>query len=262
MNRLPISVCMISRAEAGGIGRSLQSVADWTSEIIVVLNEEVTDGTEEIARAHGAKVFREPWKGHIAQKNSTAQKATQPWILGLDADEVVSPELRQEIERAFAEPRELERFTAYSFPRLTCFCGRWIHHGDWYPDRKARLWKTGFAEWGGVNPHDKLLVRGIIGRLRGDLLHFNAESIDRQIVKIPRYSDDFVRDVVRTGRRTGWFDLAVRPWWRFMRGYFLRLGFLDGWQGYYISWMTAFHTVNRYAKVLETRQPSGPTSRP
>jgi len=240
---------MISGAEAGGIGRSLQSVAEWTSEIIVVLNEEVADGTEEIARVHGAKVFREPWKGHIAQKNSAAQKASQAWILGLDADEVVSPELRQEIERAFAEPREQECFMAYSFPRLTCFCGRWIRHGDWYPDWQTRLWRCGQAIWGGVDPHDKLQVTGRVGKLRGNLLHEQGGGMDGLIARISRYSNDFTREAQIARRGAGWCDLTLRPLWRFARSYFLRLGFLDGWQGGYIAWVTAFYTATRYAKL-------------
>src|SRR6266576_110272 len=101
MKKLPISVCFISGAEAHRIERALKSVASWSSEIIVVLNEDVRDGTEAIALRFGAKVFREPWKGHVAQKNSAAAKANQPWILGLDADEVVSGELRAEMERLF-----------------------------------------------------------------------------------------------------------------------------------------------------------------
>ena len=130
MNRLPISVCLISGVEAHRIGRALESVAGWTSDIVVVLNEDVRDGTEEIARNHGARVFREPWKGHVAQKNSAAAKAAQPWILGLDTDEVVSPELREEIVRRFARPGGAEPFAAYSFPRCTFYLGRWIRHGD------------------------------------------------------------------------------------------------------------------------------------
>src|SRR5437667_5569524 len=139
MNRLPISVSMISGAEAGRIPRALESVAGWTSETVVVLNEEVRDGTDEIARAQGAKVFREPWKGHVAQKNAAAQKAAQEWILGLDADEAVSRELREEIQALFAAGERLAPFAAFSFPRLTKFCGRWIRHVDWYPDRGTRL---------------------------------------------------------------------------------------------------------------------------
>jgi len=247
--RLPLSVCLISGAEAHRIRRALDSVAGWTSEIIVVINDDVSDGTDRIAESYEARVFRESWKGHIAQKNSAASKATRPWILGLDADEVVSSELRGEIERLFADPGKLSSCAAFRFPRCTFFCGRWIRHGDWYPDHQTRLWQRGKAEWGGVDPHDKLLVRGPVGRLRHRLLHYNAETIDRQIEKIARYSDDFVRDALSRRRNASWFDLVVRPAWRFVRCYFFRLGFLDGWQGSQIAWMTAFYTATRYAKV-------------
>lgn len=252
-NRLPISVCLISGAEARRIGRALDSVADWTSEIIVLLNQDVNDGTEAIALRHGAKVFREPWKGHVAQKNCAAQKATQDWILGLDADETVSQQLQDELRRLFADSRQLESYSAFSFPRLTFFCGRWIRHGDWYPDRGTRLWRRGLAEWGGVDPHDKLEVRGAVGKLSNDLLHYNATTLDGQLAKIGSYSDAFVRDALQRGRSTTWSDLAIRPVWRFVRAYFLRLGFLDGWQGYYIAWMGAFHSLTRYAKLRQAR---------
>ena len=244
--RLPISVCLIAGREAGRIRRALGSVAGWTAEIIVVLNDDVDDGTDRIAAELGAKVFREPWKGHIAQKNSAAEKATQPWLLGLDADEEISPALRDEITRALAEPGD---YAAFSFPRCTQFCGRWIRHGDWYPDRQTRLWRRGTAEWGGVNPHDKLIVRGPVGHLRSDLLHDNAETIDRQIAKMCSYSEDFLRDALARGRTANWFDLAARPAWRFARTYFFRLGFFDGWQGIYIAWMAAFYTATRYVKL-------------
>ena len=254
MTRLPISVTMISGAEAGRIGRALESVAAWTSEIIVVLNEEVRDGTEEIARRYDARVFREPWKGHIAQKNSAASKATQEWVLGLDADEAVSPELRDEIERLMADKRLLEGFAAFSFPRLSWYCGRWIRHGDWYPDRQTRLWRRGRAKWGGINPHDKLIVEGAAGKLRADLHHYSSESINHSLKKLVTFSDEFVRQHGLTKRSSGVFDLALRPPWRFLRAYVFRLGFLDGWPGYYIACHTAFSTLVRYAKLHEARR--------
>ena len=253
MKQLPISVSMISGAEAPRIGRALESVAGWTSEIIVVLNADVKDGTEAIARKFGARVFPEPWKGYVAQKASAAAKARQEWVLGLDADEVVSPELRQELEGLFAENQGAQAFAACSLPRLTKFCGRWIRHGDWYPDRTTRLWRKDLAEWGGIDPHARLLVRGEVRKLRGNLLHYNAESIDRQIAKIAGFSNDFVRHLQASGQRVTWLDLVVRPAWRFARCYLLRLGFLDGWQGWYIAWMTAFQTATRYAKAREAQ---------
>lgn len=253
---------MISGAEAPRIGRTLESVADWAGEIVIVLNEEVQDATETIARQHGATVFRETWKGHIAQKNSAAAKATQPWILGLDADEVVSPALQAEIRDLFGCADAVERCAAYSFPRCTSFCGRWIRHGDWYPDRQTRLWRRGAARWSGLDPHDRLEVQGPVGRLRSDLLHFTAESIDRQLLKVSQYSDYFVQQALAANRRPTWFDLAVRPAWRFVRAYGLRLGFLDGWQGYYIAWNTAFYSLTRYIKVLEARGRMAPPPPP
>jgi glycosyltransferase involved in cell wall biosynthesis len=245
---------MISGAEAPRLGRALASVAAWTSEIVIVLNAEVTDGTEQIAARHGARVFREPWKGHIAQKNSAAARAGQPWILGLDADEAVSPALQTEITQLLERLGEADRFAAYSFPRCAFYCGRWIRHGDWYPDRQTRLWQRGRARWGGVDPHDKLIVGGPVGRLRGDLYHYSMESLDRQLAKIAAYSSEFARQRTAARRRPGVFDLAVRPAWRFLRCYLLRRGFLDGWVGFYLAWQTAFACLTRYAKVLEARQ--------
>jgi len=251
--RLPISVCMVSGAEAHRIERTLDSVAAWTREIIIVLNAEVRDGTEEIARRFGAQVFREPWKGFIGQKNSAAEKCTGPWLLNLDADEVVPPALAAEIQNAVgqtAKPR-----TAYEFPRCTYYCGRWIRHGDWYPDRVRRLYRKDAAHWAGEEPHAQLHVHGPVGRLRSDLLHYSNESIAHQIAKIAPYHSDFVRRRLAAGQATGIFDLTVRPPWRFLRAYFLRLGFLDGWPGFYIAALSAFSTLTRNAMVSEANLP-------
>jgi glycosyltransferase involved in cell wall biosynthesis len=244
--KMPVSICIIAGNEAARISRALESVASWAGEIIVVINDDVSDGTDKIAESFGVKVFREPWKGHIAQKNSAADKATQPWILGLDADEEISPALRDKIRCAMDEPGDR---VAYGFPRCTQFCGRWIRHGDWYPDWQTRLWRKGQARWGGADPHDKLIIQGRVGWLRSDLLHYNAEMLDRQIAKISSYSDAFARGMLAQNRRADWSDIVLRPLWRFCRGYVLRLGFLDGWQGAYIAWMTAFYTATRYVKV-------------
>jgi glycosyltransferase involved in cell wall biosynthesis len=241
---------MISGAESRRIGKALASVAPWTSEIIVVLNQEVSDGTDAAAAALGAKVFREPWRGFVAQKNSCADKASQPWLLGLDADEVVSDALRQEIVELFAAG---PAGAAYSFPRRSFYCGRWIGHGDWYPDRCVRLWAKGRAHWGGVDPHAELLPEGPVLKLRQDLLHYTAETLESQVEKTMRYAEDFARHCVQSGRIVRNSDLFLRPAWRFARGYVLKRGFLDGWQGYNIACMTAFYTFLRYAKAREAQ---------
>ncbi len=242
---------MIAGNEARRIRRALESVAGWTSEIIVVINEDVQDGTDRIAESYGAKVFREEWKGHVAQKNSASAKATQPWILGLDADEEVSQALRDEILCAFADPIIERKYAAFSFPRCTLFCGRWIKHGDWYPDRQIRLWQRGRAKWGGVDPHDKLEVNGRVGKFKGRLLHYTAIDMAHQLRKYTDYAEVFVRQELRIGRQPGAADLLVRPWWRFLRSYILRLGFLDGWQGIAVAHLVAFGTFLKYARVAE-----------
>jgi glycosyltransferase involved in cell wall biosynthesis len=253
MAKLPVSVCMISGAEAGRIVRTLESVVDWASEVLVVLNEDVRDGTDALCEARGAKVYRESWKGYVGQKNSAADKASCPWILSLDADEEVSPALRAEIAAMLDNLDRNRRFEAFDFPRCSFYCGRWIRHGDWYPDRVLRLWRKGSAAWTGIEIHERLEVKGNIGHLRSDLLHYSNESINGQLDKIGRYADPFVRHCLETGRRAGWLALTVRPLWKFLRAYVFRLGFLDGWPGYYIAWMGAFSTVTRYAKVREAR---------
>ncbi len=249
--RLPISVCLIAANEARRIGAALESVAGWTSEIIVVLNDEVSDGTDKIAESFGAKVFREKWKGHIAQKNSAAARATQPWILGLDADEVISPELRSEIGHCFANLEKLEGVAALSFPRCTFYCGRWIRHGDWYPDRQIRLWRRGAAQWGGVDPHDKLIVNGRVLKLNSDLQHFSNDSVNAHIQKIIPFTDEYVRQHGDDPPGFPISGLAIRPVWRFVRAYFIRGGFRDGWPGCYIAWLNAFSTASKYAKLRE-----------
>ena len=261
MAKLPVSVCLISGAEVGRIGRALQSVADRAGEVIVVLNEDVHDGTEALCLAQGAKVYREPWKGYVAQKNSAAEKAACPWILSLDSDEEVPPALWAEIASMLGDPARNSAYAAFDFPRYSSYCGRWIRHGDWYPDRVLRFWRRGSAAWTGIEIHERLEVKGAIGHLRSDLLHYSTESINRHLDKVGHYSDLFVRQCLETGRKVGWLDLAVRPVWKFLRAYFFRLGFLDGWPGYYIAWVGAFYTVTRYAKVLATAQTPNPNVR-
>ncbi len=241
---------MVSGAEAHRIGRALESVAGWASEIIIVLNQEVNDGTEAVASSFGAKIFREPWRGFVGQKNSVAAKANCSWILGLDADEVVSPQLRQEITALFSGGKEPSE-SALRFPRCAFYCGRWIRHGDWYPDYVVRLWRKNSAQWAGIEPHASLQISGPVGTLSAELLHYSNDSIDQQLSKIAPYSADFVRHRRENGMSAGIADLTIRPAWRFVRAYFLRRGFLDGWPGFYIASLTAFSTLTRYVKVLE-----------
>ncbi|MGA2244865.1 MAG: glycosyltransferase family 2 protein [Verrucomicrobiota bacterium] len=253
MTKLPISVCIVAGNEAHRIRATLDSVKDWTCEIVLAIDDHVTDGTDTIGSAWGAKLVSQPWKGHAAHRNFAADHATQPWLLAIDADEVVSGKLRDEIIAIFQGHRGDALPAAYSFPRLSFFAGRWIRHGDWYPDRKVRLWRKTAGQWEG-DPHEKLVLKGDVVRLRGDLFHYSNENIDQMLGKIEVVSSLFVRQCEFRGRAVGWTDLAVRPFWKFFRAYFIRRGFLDGWPGYFIAWVNAFSTVARYAKVIERAQ--------
>jgi glycosyltransferase involved in cell wall biosynthesis len=254
----PISVCLISGNEAKRIRPTLESVAGWAAEIVILLNEDVADGTDKIAAEFGAKVYREPWKGFGPQKQSVADKCTQPWLLNLDADEVISPELKAEITRLLADERRSRVHAAYEFPRCTFYCGRWIRHGNWYPDRQIRLWQRGQARWSASQVHEKLEVGGSIGRLRGELQHHSMDSLDHHIRKVGEYSTIFARQ--RAGRGVGVFELVIRPWWRFVRSYILRAGFLDGWQGYAVARLSAHDAFLRNAKILEARDTAAKSS--
>jgi glycosyltransferase involved in cell wall biosynthesis len=253
MTKLPISVCIVAGNEAHRIRPALESVKDWTSEIILAIDDGVKDGTDKIAAEYGAKVVSQPWRGHAAHRNFASDHATQPWLLAVDADEVVSEKLRGEIIARFQNHGVVLLPAAYSFPRLSYFGGRWIRHGDWYPDRKVRLWRKAAGKWEG-DPHEKLVLQGAVIRLRADLFHYSNENIDQMLGKIGLISTIFVRQCQGGRRSVGWADLAIRPFWKFFRAYVIRLGFLDGWPGYFIAWINAFSTVTRYAKVIEHTQ--------
>jgi glycosyltransferase involved in cell wall biosynthesis len=259
MTRLPISVCVVAGNEARRLRPALESVAAWTHEIIVAIDDKVTDGTDTVASGFGAKVVSQPWRGHAAHRNFAASHASQPWLLAIDADEVVSEKLRDEIIAAFQKQSAGKAPAAYSFPRLSYFGGRWIRHGDWYPDRKVRLWRKDAGHWEG-DPHEKLVLQGEVVALRCDLFHYSNENIDQMLGKIQLVSTIFARQSRTRRRGAGWTDLTVRPFWKFFRAYVLRRGFLDGWPGYFIAWVNAFATVARYAKVIEQAQPEKETT--
>ena len=131
--------------------------------------------------------------------------------------------------------------------------GRWIRHGDWYPDRCVRLWQKAKGRWTGIDPHAALQVDGRVRKLHRHLLHYTTHTLNHQLAKTVKYADDFVRHCQEQGRRITVADLVIRPVWRFGRAYLLKLGFLDGWQGYVIAWMTACYTFLRYAKAREAQ---------
>lgn len=228
--------------------RSLQAVADE----VVVVDSLSTDKTRTICESMGARVIEEPFRGHVEQKNYALSLARYPYVLSLDADEALSNEL---IASILVEKKAGFQTEGYAMNRLNRYCGKWIRHGLYYPDRKLRLVKKEFATWKGINPHDKLeLSKGAIKKLRGDILHHAYDSYEQHLEKANRYSSIAAKAKIGNKQRASFLNLVVNPAWAFLNGYILRAGFLDGKEGFVIARMIAFETYLKYSKMLKLQK--------
>lgn len=261
MSPLPLSVSIITRNEAANLPRCLASVAGLAAEI-VVMDSGSTDATPEIARQFAARWMHQDWLGYRDQKQKALEACRQPWVLALDADEEVSSAMRHEIIQ-FLETASATHDGA-SFPRKVWFLGRWITHGDWYPDRKLRLVRRASARWGGSPEHDKLEVPGRILVCQGDLHHYSFPTMARYVEKINVFAGEYLKRQLADGTRWSLSATLFRPAWRFFRAYVLRRGFLDGFPGFWIAFSTAYQTFVRHSRLyehqLQARHPSGSLS--
>lgn len=261
MAPLPLSVVIVAKNEAKNLPRCLASVRGWTAEMLVALND-TTDESESVARAAGAVVHHLQWRGYRDTKNDALALAREPWVLALDADEEVSPELRAALGAFFARP-DRDTFAGARFPRKVWFVDRWITHGDWYPDLSLRLLHRDRARWGGgAVVHEKVEVTGPVARLDGDLHHYSFSSLSAHVSKINAFADLFVRQQRESGRRFSLVEAVFRPAWRFFRGYVLRLGFLDGFPGLYIAVANAFGVFVRHSRLYEAENQQTPPAHP
>ena len=246
--REKISACITAGNEESNIRRCLESVT-WCDEIIVV-DSFSTDRTAEISREYTNLVYEHRWLGYIGQKNLIKDLAAGPWILFVDADEEISPELRNEIIAEFHSPT-LDQYAAFEFPRMVRFLGRWIRHGDWYPDVKLRLFRKDRGRCGGKEPHDRMTVEGSVKRLKNPMWHYTYVDIAEQIGSLNNFSGITARTQFEDGRRFRLHNLILRPFFRFLRCYVLKRGFLDGLPGFMIAVTTAFGVFTKYAKLWE-----------
>ncbi len=255
---LPLSVFVVTLNEERNLDRALASVADLAAEIVVV-DSGSTDGTRAVAARDEAQWHHHDWLGFRDQKRVALGHCTQPWTLLLDADEELSEELRNSVLEFFRG--EFEAFDGADFARRTWFVDRWILHGDWYPDRKLRLFRTEKVNLGGEPAHEVAEVPGAVKRMRGDLNHYSFPSINRYIEKINVFGDAFLERELQAGKRWGAARNISRPFWRFFRGYFLRLGFLDGFPGFWIAVSTAYMSFIRYSRLFEHQRKRPPGNR-
>ena len=244
----PLSAVIISYNEERNIGRCIRSLLAVADEVVVV-DSFSTDETVKIALSLGAVVGQLKFEGYICQKNKAIKMATHDLVLLLDADEALSDELSGSV----LEAKRSTGYGAYSMNRSSSLCGKFINHGLWYPDRKLRLFNRNMGRCGGMDPHDRIiLVDGIqVKHLRGDLLHYAFETLEEYQEKNIEVSTMAAKSLYEAGVKRSWSKILFSPLWAFINGYFLRLGFLDGYRGLLI----AIHTANQsYMKYQRLRQ--------
>jgi glycosyltransferase involved in cell wall biosynthesis len=241
-----LSVTVITKNEAADIGPALESVR--FADDIVVVDSHSSDDTAAIARRYTDRVVVRDWPGYIDQKNYAASLAAYDWILSLDADERVTPELATELQalKAAAPPE-----AAFRIPRVTWHLGRWIRTTDWYPDYQLRLYHRQQACWTGRYVHEAVTVRGTVGRLRGELQHYAYRDIADHLETIDRYTTLAARQMREDGRRASLMHIAGHPPLAFLRNYVARGGIRDGIPGFIISAMNAYYVGLKFAKLWE-----------
>ena len=241
-----ISAVVITLDEEAHIRRCLESAA-WADEIIVV-DAESRDKTVQIAREFTDRVFSRPWPGFAPQKNFALDQGTGQWLLSLDADEEVSPELRAEIVATIANA---EACDGHAVRRRNMFLGQWIRHGGLYPDWQIRLFRRGHGRFSDHAVHESVRVEGRVGRLRGHLVHRSYDDVADFFERAGRYSSLAAEEWVRGGRRVQTRELVLRPLARFLSMYLARQGFLDGRRGLLLAMLYAYYVFMRTTKAWE-----------
>jgi glycosyltransferase involved in cell wall biosynthesis len=243
---VPLTVTVITRNEASNITAALESVA-WADEIVVV-DSGSTDETASIARRLGARVQVRDWPGYAAQKNHAAGLATHDWILSLDADERVTPELAAEIRRLLNAGATS---AGYRIPRVTSYLGRWIRSTDWYPDAQLRLYDRRSGRWNTRQVHESVEITGAPGHLRHELHHYPYRGISDHVETIDRYTTLAAAEWHAQGRRVHAWQALVYPRLAFFRNYILKSGFRDGSAGLIVSLMNSYYVGLKYMKLWE-----------
>ena len=248
---MKISAIVITFNEEHNIAAALQSLS-WADEIVIV-DAESSDRTVEIASAFTDRIFVRPWPGYSAQKNFAAEQAENDWIFSLDADERVTPELKNAILKI---KDQSEPPAGYETARRTFYLGRWIKHSGWWPDRKVRLYDRHRARWRGDFVHESLEVDGRIEPLEGELLHFTVRDASEHHLRMDRYTTLAARELYDRGTHKSIGSLLLSPLIVFLRCYFFKLGFLDGIPGLAIARFAAHYEFLKNLKLWEMRSKS------
>ncbi|MEI6408759.1 MAG: glycosyltransferase family 2 protein [Bacteroidota bacterium] len=240
---IQISAVIITYNEEHNIGRCLDSLTGIVDDVVVV-DSFSTDRTEGICVEKGARFIKHAFEGHIEQKNWALSQAIYPVVICLDADEALSERLRASV----LDAKMNWAYTGYSMNRLTNYCGRWIRHSGWYPDRKLRLFDRRKGRWGGTNPHDKveLDLESNEGFLQGDLLHYSYYTVEEHFERARKYAYIAAQAKQSEGKRGWWMQVVFSPLAKFIRNYIIKFGFLDGREGLMIAYISALETYWKY----------------
>ncbi len=248
-----ISACLITLNEEANLPRCLASIGSFADEVVVV-DSGSADRTREIAAEAGARVIAQPWLGYVGQKNFVIGQATHEWIFSIDADEEVSGDLRIEIEALKSASNQSPPACAgYRMPRCVRYEGRWIRHGDWYPDRLVRLFRKTKARFVGAKVHERLELSGDFRDLRGELFHYSFENRADHSKRCQTYARLWAESAFEAGKRAGPLSGPLHSAFRWARGYLLRGGFLDGPQGWHIARMCAAEVHLKYTLLRRMR---------
>jgi len=242
---------VITFNEERNIERCLASVQDVADEVVVV-DSFSTDQTKAICKKYGVRFLEHDFVGHIQQKNWAWSQATCDYVLSLDADEALTPELKESI----AKVKEQPDFQGYTMNRLTYYCGHWVKHSGWYPDTKLRLFKKGKGAWGGVNPHDKFMMNKVqkTPNLRGDLLHYSYYSKEDHFKQIEYFSAIAAKELYDKGKRVSTATIWLKMAAQFVKNFILKTGFLDGGTGWLIATRSSYATLRKYSKLKELHE--------
>lgn len=249
--QVKLSVVIISYNEEKDIERCLKSVKGVADEIVVV-DSFSTDKTEEICRNYNVKFVQHKFDGHIEQKNWAITQATYPHVLSLDSDEALDEMLQSSIKAV----KDDWKFDGYEMNRLTNYCGKWIRHCGWYPDKKLRLWDSRKGSWQGINPHDKyeLIENASVGYLKGDIYHYSYYSITEHVAQTNYFTDLSAKEYYKKDKEGYIIKIMMNPLVSFIKTYILKRGFLDGYYGFIISILAAQSTFLKYAKLRQLKK--------
>ena len=245
--KLPISVCVLVLNEEDRLARTLPPLSEFAE--VVVLDSGSRDRSLELCREYGCRIVEAEWEGFGAMRQKLFALASEPWVFWLDADEVVTGELLEELRDLFDEEREGELSDAYAINRMVSFEGKWIRHGDWFPDWKVRLFRSGVWAMEPRAVHEEIEIEGTVGRLRGLLEHYTYRNWADQRKRSERYAKLWAEEEAKQGRRANLLSAPSHAMGKFLRGYFLKRGCCDGWLGLRVAWVNAREVFWKYEKL-------------